>query len=62
MASVKKSESTKAVWKALQIVDGNIVDVETGATLNNLTEILSKYFKDTEFSLTASYKSDIELD
>lgn len=62
MASVKKSESTKATWKSLQIVDGNIIDVETGATLDNLVDILSKYFKDTEFSLTATYKSDVELD
>lgn len=61
MASIKKGESLQCKWKALQIVDGNVVDTETGAAVDVMA-ILLKYFKDTEFSLVASYKSDVELD
>ena len=62
MASVKKSESTKATWKALKIVDGELLDAETGEVIDNIIDILGKYFKDSEFSLTATYKLDVELD
>ena len=61
MASIKKGESLQCKWKALQIVDGNVVDTETGSTVD-IMAVLLKYFKDTEFSLVASYKLDVELD
>ena len=62
MASVKKNETLKATWKALKVVDGELVDAENGEIIDNIIDILGKYFKDSEFSLAATYKLDVELD
>ena len=61
MATFKKSESIQGKWKSLHCTEEGFVDTETGEEVD-IHAILLKQFKDTNFSLTASYKQDVDLD
>lgn len=62
MASFKKTETIQGKWKSLQCTDEGIIDTETGEIVDIHAILLKQYGTDTEFSLAASYKSDVELD
>lgn len=62
MATFKKSESIQGKWKSLVCTEEGIADAETGEMLDLHAILLKQYGTDTEFSLTVSYKQDVELD
>lgn len=58
----KKSINIAGKYKALNVTEeGTFVDVETGEALD-LAEQLYQIYGENPFSLSTSYKDDIELD
>lgn len=62
MASFKESTTIQGKFKALVCTEDGFADVETGEAIDLHTILLKQYGTEKEFSLTAAYKSDIELD
>ena len=62
MATFKKSEQIQGKWKSLVCTEEGFADLETGESVDVHAILLKQYGTDKEFTLTASYKQDVELE
>ena len=62
MATFKKSETIQGKWKSIVCTEDGFADTETGEQIDIHAVLLKQYGTNTEYSLTASYKQDVELD
>lgn len=57
----KQNTSIKGVYKKCFIEEGRLIDGETGEAIDLIKDFTER-FEDNEFSITAAYKEDVELD
>ena len=62
MAIFKKSEGIQGKWKSLQCTEDGFIDTETGEEVDVHSILLKQFGVTTDFTLTASYKIDIDLE
>ena len=62
MATFKKSECIQGKWKSLQCTEEGFVDTETGEEVDVHSILLKQFGTDTDFTLAASYKKDVDLE